>query len=64
MNAFEAMNSVLDINETIEGLKARNTDSTPDLLNCKAVELLGQYRTLLVAEMEATTLGVFVNDNK
>ena len=64
MNAHEAMNAILDINETVEEMKSKNTDTTPDLLSCKAVELLIQYRELLVAEMKSTTLGVFANDDK
>lgn len=71
MNAYEAMVAVLDANETIDQLKQRynNTDSqvvdftgVQDLT--KAVDLLTDYRKLLVAEMKATTLEVFKSDNK
>ena len=64
MNAYEAMVAILDINETVEELKNRNTEKTPDLVGCKAVELMVQYRQLLIAEMKATKLGVFDNDDK
>ena len=43
ITAYDAFVAVLDINETIEELKKRNTDNQPDLVNCKAVDLLIQY---------------------
>ena len=59
MTAYEAMSTLLDINETIEALKSRNTANAPDLELCKAVELLEGYRHLLALEMMETSLKVF-----
>ena len=63
MTAYDAFIAVLDINETIEELKKRNTDNQPDLVNCKAVDLLVQYRQVLERVMKKTILGVFEDDN-
>jgi len=63
MNAYEGMVAILDANETIEELRKQNTGDKPDMLNCKIQTLLGQYRTLLVEEMKATTLEVFRHDD-
>ena len=63
MNAYEAMVSILDINETIEEIKQNNIKDEPDLLMCKTQDLLVKFREVLVAEMKKTTLEVF-NDNK
>lgn len=59
MNALQAMTTVLDINETIEQLKIRNSDAVPDLTLCKTVDLLEKYRQLLGLEMAETDLKVF-----
>lgn len=64
MTAHDAMMSILDVNESLEDLKERNTSNTPDLRLCIVQNLLIQYRELLVAEMKATTLEVFNNENK
>ena len=64
MSAYEGMTTILDINETIEDLKNMNTDTVPNMVLCRAVDILTSCRTLLVAEMKATTLGVFEDDGK
>ena len=64
MNAKEAMIAILDINEMIEQLKDDNKETTPNLKNCRLISMLTDYRTLLCAEMQATTLKVFEHDNK
>ena len=61
MDAWQAMNTVLDINETIEQLKIRNSGNMPDLILCKSEDLLAKYRELLCLEMKATELKVFEN---
>ena len=52
MNAYEAMVSILDINETLEEMKKNNTNDYPDLVSCKAQELLVKFRDVLVEEMK------------
>lgn len=64
MTAYEAFEAILDINETIDKIKDNNRGNTPDLVACKTVDLLVQYRQLLGAEMKKTQLGVFLDDNK
>ena len=59
MTAYEAMSKILDINDLVETLKARNMGKEPDLDMCKAVELLEDYRHLIVLEMRETPLKVF-----
>ena len=63
MNAYKAMVSILDINETLEAMKQNNTKDYPDMISCKAQELLVEYRDILVAEMKRTVLEVY-NDDK
>ena len=63
MNAYEAMVSILDINETLEEMKKNNTNDYPDLVSCKAQELLVKFRDVLVEEMKRTVLEVY-NGNK
>jgi len=59
--SYGAMNAILDCNEMIEKLKGTNTSNIPNLDKIKIVELLTDYRDLLVAEMKATTLEAFKN---
>ena len=57
--AYDAMLSVLNCNETIEKIKAENNGNTPDLTKSNVVELLADYRELLITEMCNTTLEAF-----
>ena len=63
MKAYQAMVTILDINETIEKLKNKNTSSEPDLVICKTCDLLDSYRDLLCNEMMKTDLGAKYEDN-
>ena len=56
MNAHEAFVEILDINETIEGLKSRNTGNTVDGILCSAVTLLSNYRTVIDNELKNTEI--------
>ena len=54
--AYTAFAEILDINETIEALKEKNSDKIPDLALCEATELLEKYRDVLVETMKNTEL--------
>ena len=54
--AHTAFIEILDINETIDALKEKNSDKTPDFALCKATELLEKYRDVLVESMKNTEL--------
>lgn len=56
MSAYEGMCSILDINETIEALKEKNSSNTPDLALCKATELLAKYRSVISELMMQTEI--------
>ena len=62
MKAYSAMMSILDINETLEKIKSKNTDSEPDLVLCKTCNLLESYRDLLCNELMKTDLGAKYED--
>ena len=62
MTAYDAMVSILDINESIEELRKRNAGDVPDLLCCKVALLLEEYRELLAREMKATSLQIYQTD--
>lgn len=54
--AYDATSAILDINETIEALKAKNADKTPDFALCKATDLLTDYRIILTDTLRHTEL--------
>lgn len=56
ITAYGAMVAILDINETIEDLKNRNTDKQPDEVLCKTTGLLADYREVLISAMEKTEI--------
>lgn len=56
ITAYGAMVAILDINETIEDLKSRNTDKQPDTVLCKTTGLLADYREVLISAMEHTEI--------
>ena len=62
MTAYEAFLAVLDINETIEVLKQKNTGDACDPVLAVCTQLLTDYRTLLKEEMKSTELKVFQKD--
>lgn len=65
MNAYKAMVAILDVNETVMELRDRNSkENFPDQLDMRVMELLSDYRTLLTAEMKATELEVFENEDQ
>ena len=64
MTAFDAMNEILDINELIESIKAKNVDTVPDLVSCRSVDKLSNYRELLVDIMQNITLAQVVKEKK
>jgi hypothetical protein len=64
MNAYDAMITILDINETLEELKKNNAHTVPNMLDCKSHDLLESFRSLLIAEMKSTELKVFTNEDK
>ena len=63
--AYYAMTQILDCNEVLEDLKNANTDDVPNKRLCKLIELVHNYRGLLVEEMQNTTLEAYRinNDN-
>lgn len=62
-SAYNAMVSILDINETIDKLKQQNSDKTPDLVLCQATELLMDYRDVLIELMAQTNIIGGTDDN-
>lgn len=54
--AYDLMVAILDINETMEKLKERNTESVPDLDLCNANKLLLQYRDVCVDLLKQTVV--------
>ena len=63
MTAYGGMIAILDINESIEAISARNTDNLPNLVDCKVINLLTQYRAWLISEMKSTTLKVIEHED-
>ena len=58
MTAYEAMADILNINEGVEYLKSKNTDSVPDKDICNIVDTLLRYRDILVECMVNTQLNI------
>ena len=53
---YDLMADILDINETVEKLKMRNTGETPDLDLCNATKLLLTYRDVCVNLLKQTVV--------
>ena len=51
MTAYDMCMTILDINEGIEYLKSKNTDSEPDLQMCCIVDVLDSYRDMLISTL-------------
>ena len=64
MDAYQAMVTILDINEAIEQIKDHNRYEIPNQLDCKCHDLLEKFRDVLIAEMKSTELKVFTDENK
>jgi len=64
MTAYEAMVTILDINEMLEVLKDNNCEDEPNMMNCKMQNILVKAKDVILAEMESTTLEVFRDDNQ
>ena len=56
MTAYDAFTEILDINETIEGIKKKNMEKEPDRHLCKSVTLLCNYREILAEALRSTEL--------
>ena len=63
MTAYEAMVTILDINEMLEVLKDNNCEDEPNMMNCKMQNILVKAKDVILAEMESTTLEVFRDDH-
>ena len=56
ISAYGAMVAILDINETIESVKAMNNTNPANPALCKTTGLLADYREVLIEAMECTEI--------
>ena len=63
ISAYGAMVAILDINETIEGIKTMNNTNPANPVLCKTTGLLADYREVLIEAMENTEIKFGGKDN-